>query len=119
MKTDSNSKLLWIARISSLIPILFLSYMIAGHLISPETGTGPNPEEWLLLVFFPGSTLVGLLIAWKKAGLGGAINVLGIVVFHILSFSQNGKWNFTGMIDITAIPGLIFIVFWILTKNKN
>lgn len=111
--------ILWIARIWGSLSLAFLLFMVGGSVIGTFTG-GSNPNgafnstsEMVSFLFFPLSTILGLVLAWKWEGLGGWITIDGIVGFHII----RPDLIFDLWIDGLAIPGLFFLIYWILSKG--
>ena len=70
-------------------------------------------QEIVSFLFFPISTIIGLSLAWKWEGLGGLITILGIIGFHIV----RPDLILDPIIDGLAAPGLLFIIYWLITKN--
>ena len=121
MNTNEHIALLlqWTARITGLVSISFLLFMIGGHLFGPEPSAAPTHGEMVTLFFFPASVVAGLIIALKWEGLGGFITVVGIAGFHISTYVQHGSADFVFLIDVLALPGVLFILYWILNRRAN
>ncbi len=109
----------WVARVSALVSVSFLLFMIGGHLFGSEPSVAPTHAEMVMLFFFPSSVVVGLVIALKWDGLGGFITLLGITGFHICAFIQNGDPDFVPLIDALAAPGLLFVIHWFLVRSRR
>ena len=106
--------ILWIARISSALSILFLGFMIFGHLFGDEPQQFNSSAELVSLLFFPIGLLAGLLIAFKSETLGGAIACLSMLAFFVLRPDTLGSlW----MLSL-AVPGVLFLIFGLM-KHKH
>ena len=108
----------WTARIWGIINLVFLLFMLVAHIssavLNPEDvkNSGFNSTiEMISFLLFPISTTVGLFIAMKWDGLGGLITIGGIAGFHYI----RPELFFDPMIDGLAAPGLLFIIYWLLS----
>jgi glucose-6-phosphate-specific signal transduction histidine kinase len=69
-----------------------------------------NPEEWLGFLFFPFGVCLGMILAWRKEGLGGSITVGSLLVFYVVhlttarTFPQGWAWL------AFAAPGFLFLL---------
>ena len=122
MKTNKKfaSIVLWTARIWGSISLLFLFFMVGAHLIEAIAGSGDTngfnaTSEMLSFLFFPVSTMTGLSLAWKWEGLGGLMTIIGIMCFHIM----RPDLIFDLMIDGLAAPGLLFMMYWLMSKGLD
>lgn len=112
------SIVLWIGRIWGSISLLFLFFMVGTHVIEAlsdaEGIKGFNStSEMISFLFFPVSIMIGLSLAWKWEGLGGLITIIGIICFHVM----RPDLILDPMIDGLAVPGLLFIVYWLMSEN--
>jgi len=111
----------WIARIWGSLSLAFMLLFVGAHLIGTITGEGEpigkfnSVSEMISFAFFPVSIIIGLGIAWKWEGLGGFITIVGIIGFHLI----RPDLIFNLMIDGLAIPGLFYILYWLLSKRLN
>ena len=112
----------WIARIWGSISMLFLLFMFGAHIIGSLSGEGEGEGfgfgstiDNITFLFFPFSTVLGLALAWKWEGLGGLITVLGMIGFHFI----RPDLIFDPMIDGLAFPGLLFVIYWIMTRKSS
>ncbi len=105
----------WMARITSAAVIAFILLFALPDLFGSEGSGGEmSSEDALIYLFFPVSTLVGLVLAWKWEGLGGLIAILGLVALLILR--PDLASNFIPMI---GIPGFLFLMNWYLTRDQS
>jgi hypothetical protein len=118
--TRTATTIRWIARIWGSVSLIFLLFFVGAHLIGTITGKGEpmgrfnSPSEMVSFIFFPVSIMIGLAMAWKWEGLGGLIATVGIIAFYII----RRDLLFNGPITALAAPGLLFLVYWFLTRNR-
>ncbi len=108
--------LLWTARILAGMVLLFVLHMIGGHILSdnPNEFSFNSWKEVGIFLFFPTGTSLGLLLAFKREGLGGAIALsclIGLAVLNPESFSGS-----TPFFILLSIPPLLFLVYWLLIR---
>jgi hypothetical protein len=106
----------WIARIWGSLSLIIMIFFVCAHLYGSITGKGESLGQMSIsFLFFPISTIIGLAIAWKRDGLGGLITICGIIGFHII----RPDLLLNLMIDGLAVPGLFFIIYWLLTRSPG
>lgn len=110
----STQVIRWIARI---LPIPLVLFVVVMNLApDPVTGelsrTVPIPQV-VLALFFPGLYVFGWLVAWRREIPGGALLVLGIVLFNATIGLAHGAGRITTSLLviglIIAVPGLLFL----------
>ena len=104
--------LLWIARAWSVVSIvaLLLPFFVEGlYWLSATTLREVIGHACFLAV------LVGLIIAWRWHGLGGALTLAGMGFFY-LTWWLYGKTVQGPFLLIVAAPGLIFLLYWLLDR---
>ncbi|MCK5103502.1 MAG: hypothetical protein KAQ79_02560 [Cyclobacteriaceae bacterium] len=112
-----------IARIWGSLILLFLLFFVGGHVFvalfgpegSSDGGFNSTGEMLTFYFFFPVGTMIGLAIAWKWEGLGGLITVGAIIGLFIMRPDLILHPFFIGM----GIIGLLFIVYWVLTRGRQ
>lgn len=125
--TSVTKWLRWIARIWGTLVFLIALFIFAGYAYSwittgtadPHTSPGYPPIENLppILVFV---SALGLAIAWRWEGLGGAIAVLcQLVNLPVLLIHWPIAEGFPryliapyGVSALVAIPGILFLACW-------
>jgi len=106
--------MLWLARILGAVVIVFLIYMSAGEIFSSESRTILlESSDIIAFIFFPLSTIIGLLIAFKWKALGGLITVGGMIALHIIRPDLASSL----LISALAIPGLLYIIYAVWSKK--
>lgn len=99
-----TAALRWAARAWSLLTLA----LVAGFLIG-EGGPG-TPAEWAGFVFFPAGVCGGLLLAWRREGLGGAVATASLAAFYLVHRATAGAWP-TGWAWLAlAAPGPLFLL---------
>ena len=109
-----------IARIWSIIIIGFGVLMFIAEIIAAfTTESEPYPFYENLIPFSLGMAVVGLAVAWKWEGVGGAITIISVLV-------NLGVYLFTGRTAVGAvililtpilIPGILFLVVWFQSRQ--
>lgn len=103
----------WVARIASVVFIVVFVLMFASEGFDPAKIT---PREWVSLAFFPIGVVVGMILAWWKEGLGGAITVVSLLATYFVGdVSRSGG----GFMLVCASPGFLFLLCWFLSKTTG
>ena len=108
----------WVARIWSILVFLFA----LGVMVAPDPYVvEPVPlGDWIQLGFY-GLAVLGLLLAWRWEGLGGAIAIAGVVGSGVAFGISRGYW-FPGLAIpalLVAVPGILFLVCWRLSRGRR
>ena len=69
----------WIARGLSLVSIALLVLFVVGELPTPGRVAA---RELVGLAFFPLGVVVGMIVAWRREGLGAAIGLSSLACFY-------------------------------------
>lgn len=108
----------WIARIWSYIVVTFIVLFVGAHFFESGSGIGSmSLENAIAFTFFPIGLTAGLIIAWWKEGLGGIIATGSIIGFHLTMLFIHGKPDFVLLIELLAVPGPLFIIYWLLSRK--
>lgn len=99
----------WVARIGSIASIALILLIITGEGLNPER-VGAN--EWIGLMFFPVGVVAGMIIAWYREGLGGAISVISLLCFYMIYglMLNNRFWQGSAFI-VFSLPGFLFLLY--------
>ncbi|WP_152052130.1 DUF7670 domain-containing protein [Tautonia marina] len=106
----------WSGRILSLLSIGLISLFVIGEPPWPWRLTG---FEALLLLCFPISVVVGLILAWWREGLGALVAILGVVAFDLVHLAGSGGWPRGPWFLIFASPAAFFLVSWALRRRDR
>jgi hypothetical protein len=111
-----------VARIWSIVIIGITLVAAIAHIVVPEPeGTDYPPIENLLPVVMFLSVL-GLAIAWRWEGVGGAINVGFFLALLGLYWIIRGKFfplRALPMFLAAVVPGVLFLVCWWRTQSRD
>ena len=108
----------WIARIWSILSLAFLLLFFATSIFSSGGDDTFAFKDMLQFVFFPIGLTIGLILAWKWEGLGGIIAISSIIGFHLQMLVKHGNLDFSLIIELLAAPGIMFILYWILSRKR-
>ncbi|MCJ7667472.1 MAG: hypothetical protein MUP04_04170 [Anaerolineae bacterium] len=111
----------WIARIWSIL-IFVLALLV---IITPDPYVvEPVPLADRILMGFFGVAILGLLIAWRWEGLGGAIAIASAVGHDATFRITRGYWFLklppsAPLEFLFVLPGILFLVCWALSRSKR
>ena len=108
----------WIARIWSFLSVAFILSFVGRYLFSSE-GLGTfEPGELIIFSFFPIGVTIGMIIAWKWEGFGGILTTCCLIGFHVTALIVYGKPDFVLQIELLAAPGILFVLYWLLSRKR-
>lgn len=108
----------WIARIWSILSLAFLLLFFGASIFSSIGKETFAFKDVFQFVFFPIGLTIGLIIAWKREGLGGIIAIGSIIGFHLQMLVTGGNPDFGLFFELLAAPGILFILYWILSRKR-
>ena len=111
-----------IARIWSLIIIgLGILVFIAEIIEAATTELAPYPSYENLIPFTLFLSVVGLAVAWRWEGLGGAITVLSVLgnLFVYLLTGRGAVGIVIMILTPILIPGILFLVCWLRSRGRQ
>lgn len=103
----------WTARIWSVpsIVALLLPYFMEGlYWLQADSAREVVGHLCFLAI------LVGLILAWFREGLGGALTVAGFTIFYMTWWATGGFPN-GPFLALIAAPGFLFLLYWLLSRN--
>jgi hypothetical protein len=108
----------WIARIWSLILVIFIVLTI----LSPDPyATEPVPAvDWFLLSLW-GVSVLGLVVAWRWERLGGILAIAAMFIRELAWILIKGSW-FAGFLILWAAvapPAILFLLAWRLDRRAS
>jgi len=80
-------------------------------------GNWPTPFEWLLIAFFPVGVAVGMVLAWHREVLGGAVTLVGLVGFYAIAAVADASRPLGPWFVAFALPGLLLLACGLLTPR--
>lgn len=101
--------IIWIARIWSLASVGFVLLFLVGDGLNGQGGK-PTGAEWIGLAFWPGGVCFGLIIAWFRLRLGGAIAIASLIAFYFWSLFDRGRFPGGPYFVLVAAPGFLFLL---------
>ncbi|MGP8245137.1 MAG: hypothetical protein ACLQVN_11545 [Bryobacteraceae bacterium] len=103
----------WIARFSALAVTGGFFFLFAGEIFEPHSGAPPTPVEWVAIACLVMAVL-GMLVAWKWELPGALISLCSLGAFVTMV-----RMRSYGPIFLMAIPGVLFLVDWILRTTAR
>ena len=105
----------WIARIWSIpsIVALLLPYFVEGFYWLQATSLREVVGHLCFFVI-----LVGLILAWFREGLGGALVATGFTIFYV-TWWTTGNSPHGPFLVLIAAPGLLFLLCWFLSSHAQ
>jgi len=108
----------WIARIWSILSLAFLLLFFGSSIIDSIGKDTFAFKAMLQFIFFPIGLTIGLILAWKREGPGGIIAIGSIICFHLQMLVVHGNLDFSLIIELLAVPGILFILYWFLSRKR-
>lgn len=108
-ETQLSKAIVWTARIWSLLSLGFVLLFLFGDVLNGH-GTRLTRSEWIGLAFFPAGVCLGLVIAWFRTRLGGAIATVCLIAFYLWSFLERGRFPGGPYFVLVAVPGFLFLL---------
>jgi hypothetical protein len=102
----------WTARFLSILFIGVFILLFFGGSFDPRAAT---MREWVSFFFFPLGASLGMILAWWKEGLGGALTVLSVFLSILVHDPSTGG----GYALTCASPGLLFLLSWMLSLSMT
>lgn len=105
----------WIARIWSVpgIVALLLPYFVEGLYWLQAASLREVVGH---VCFF--ALLVGLILAWFREGLGGALTATGFTIFSV-TWCATGDSPHEPFLALIAAPGFLFLLCWLLSRHAQ
>jgi len=104
-----------IARVWSLLSIVFVLVIVIGHILNPEDVL-PTIGEWIGILFFPFGVVLGLILSWKWEGLGAMITIGSLIGIYITILIIRGYLPRGPFFVLFAAPGFFFLLSWLLSR---
>jgi hypothetical protein len=87
-----------------------------------EIAASPWPLEGTILAVLLIITVLGVLIAWTRAGVGGTLLVIGAIVLGTFSYvtAEHDKvWNMLFMGGPFLVAGILFLACWRWSEGRR
>jgi glucose-6-phosphate-specific signal transduction histidine kinase len=100
----------------SIITIILVVAFLVGEGFNPKQLA---PAEWIGFLFFPVGICVGLIIAWRKEGLGAIIVIASLIAFYITSIVTAAAFPKGWAWEVFAAPGFLFALCWYRSRKAG
>ena len=107
----------WIARVWSMASVGLVLLIAVGELVYPHAPPPTTFRDLAGLFLFPFSTCVGMILAWRREGLGGGITVGSLLAFYALLGVIDGRFPRGPWFVLIAAPGGLFLLCWLLSQG--
>ena len=108
----------WVSLLVGSLVLLFILWMLIGHLVGDANGPDGMPfkdtKEVITFVLFPVCNIIGLALAYKWPLLGGGIAVAS----NCLLFALRPDLLFSPFLAI-LVPGLLYVGHGWLTRKRT
>lgn len=98
--------LLWTARTGSIISIFFLLMIFVGEW---ELPVELSARDAVMITFFPGGVVLGMIIAWFKERRGALITVYSLALFYLADLAFSGNIPRGPYFILFSLPGFLFL----------
>lgn len=100
----------WTARAASLVSLGFLA------MFATSGGAAPSASEWMLLAFFPIGVAIGMVVAWRREILGGAIAAGSLGAFYATISLDAARPPAGPWFVVFASPALALFACGVMTR---
>ncbi len=101
---NGTRRLRWVARLWAVLSLLFLLAFVVGEGIGFQ-----RIRDLAAFLFFPLGVGAGLVVAWWRERIGGAIAVCSLVAFYLTLCLFDGRFPRGPYFFLVAAPGLLFL----------
>jgi hypothetical protein len=109
----------WAARVWSLASIGLVLLIFIGEALSPSTSEVFRPGELVGLLFFPMGNCLGMVLAWRREALGGAVTIASMVAFYTWMYLDRGSLPRGPYFLLLAAPGILFSLAALLSRTTS
>jgi hypothetical protein len=103
----------WLARLSGLMIAGGFVAIVVGETLSSQSGPPSKLIEWTGIVLLT-AACAGMLIAWRWELPGAALSLASLVAYTVLI--QMSRHT---VIFVMAVPGILFVVDWLLRRLRT
>jgi hypothetical protein len=97
--------LLWTARLSGTLVVVFLMPFVLGG----EEGGPVGVAEWVYLGLFPFGFSAGYLIGWRWPLLGGCVS-LACMALSLVLLGRVFDWSAYTIWFVLSVPGVLYVI---------
>jgi len=106
----------WLARIIGTLSVAVVLFLIVAE--SVEKGRIAIDSDRIPMTAFMLLAFIGLIIAWKWEGLGGAMALGGLIAFNILAPASPARGGIFIIAGLYGLPALLFLFCWWQTRKQ-
>ena len=93
---------------------LYITPMAEGFNLAQFTS-----RDLVGLFFFPFGVGLGMIVAWRREGLGGGITVGSLLAFYAALWAMDGRFPRGPWFALVAAPGVLFLACWWLSRHRE
>ncbi len=109
----------WSAKVWSVASVGFVLLFVIGELTAPSAVPLTDLRDIIALALFPFGVCLGLVMAWRWEGLGGAVAVGSLAAFYALMWVVGGKLPRGPYFALVAAPAVPFLLAWGLARRRQ
>jgi hypothetical protein len=105
MNDFGSRVLLWTARLSGTLVVVFLMPFVLGGEESGPAGAA----EWVSLALFPFGFSAGYLIGWRWPVVGGCVG-LACMALSLVVIGRVFDWSDYAIWSVLSVPGVLYVI---------
>lgn len=107
----------WTARTAGAASCGILLLFVASHAGAGEIQ--PDPGEWVGLICFPGTVMLGLAVALWREKIGASIALAGCAGFYLWHFVRAGDLPGGPYFLLFTSPAVLFLISGLIHKQDS
>jgi len=108
----------WMARAWSIASVGFILLMFIGSGLAEGFNSAQfTARDWVGLFFFPFGICLGMIVAWRREGLGGGMTVGSLLAFYAALRIMGGRFPRGPWFALVAAPGILFLMSRVLSAR--
>jgi hypothetical protein len=114
-----ESGLRWTAKLLAaalvgLVLVIFVGVTVDGG-FNPLKLRGVEPIQ---MVFF-WTACIGMVVAWRRQMIGGAVSLGGMILFFVVEFAVRGGMPRGLLLYLMLLPGILFLLSGFINKRVS
>jgi hypothetical protein len=114
--TRSVTIIRWLARIIGTLSVAVVLFLFVAE--SVEKRRIDIESDRIPMTAFMFLAFIGLIMAWKWEGFGGAMALGGLIAFNILAPASPAKGGIFVITGLYGLPALLFVFCWWQTRKQ-
>jgi hypothetical protein len=90
-----------------------------GEAIHPTAAPPSTPRDLIGPSLFPFAACLGMVLAWRWEGVGGAITLGSLVAFYAFLYIMDGRIPRGPFFTLVAAPGALFLAAWFVSHRHG